>query len=145
MDRAETEEAKFRSAHTLSRPLHQSLVAWLVAHERVIAVVEAVLGPRFVCWSAHLFCKLPGDPTEQPWHQDAGFWPLTQSRALTLWLAFDDVDAENAAATQGGATCRTLLVSNAYVLQTSRNTWLITVILDTTNKHIRQMRPVLDK
>eukprot|EP00435_Cladocopium_sp_Y103_P026187 s4332_g6.t1 len=53
--------------------------------------------PHFCCWSAHLFCKLPGDPTAQPWHQDAGFWPLSESRAVTLWLAFDDTDEVNGA------------------------------------------------
>lgn len=53
--------------------------------------------PHFCCWSAHLFCKLPADPTSQPWHQDAGFWPLSESRAVTLWLAFDDTDEMNGA------------------------------------------------
>eukprot|EP00418_Pyrodinium_bahamense_P047272 CAMPEP_0179175314 /NCGR_PEP_ID=MMETSP0796-20121207/86576_1 /TAXON_ID=73915 /ORGANISM="Pyrodinium bahamense, Strain pbaha01" /LENGTH=316 /DNA_ID=CAMNT_0020878641 /DNA_START=30 /DNA_END=977 /DNA_ORIENTATION=- len=99
IDKAPSEDARFRSAHTLSRPLHQDLVARLAQHPRVLAAVEDILGPHFVCWSAHLFCKLPGDPTEQPWHQDAGFWPLSESRALTLWLAFDDVDASNSAVT----------------------------------------------
>lgn len=99
IDRAPSDEARFRSAHTLSRPLHQKVVARLARHPKVIGIVEDILGPSFVCWSAHLFCKLPGDPTEQPWHQDAGFWPLSQSRALTLWLAFDDVDASNAGVT----------------------------------------------
>lgn len=80
----------------MSRPLHQDLVARLATHKRVVAVAEEILGPHCVCWSAHLFCKLPGDPTEQPWHQDAGFWPLSRSRALTVWIAFDHVDKENA-------------------------------------------------
>jgi len=96
IDRAPSDDAKFRSAHTMSRPLHQDLVHRLAKHHRVVSIVEEILGPHFVCWSAHLFCKLPGDPTEQPWHQDAGFWPLSQSRALTLWIAFDDVDQANA-------------------------------------------------
>mmetsp|Transcript_5020 Transcript_5020/g.18765 ORF Transcript_5020/g.18765 Transcript_5020/m.18765 type:complete len:466 (-) Transcript_5020:41-1438(-) len=96
---APSAEARFRAAHTISRPLHQSIVARLARHKKILAIVEDILGPEFVCWSAHLFCKLPGDPTEQPWHQDAGFWPLTQSRAITLWLAFDDVDASNSSVT----------------------------------------------
>jgi len=90
-------EARFRAAHTLWRPLHQELVVRLAKHERVLGVVEDLLGPHYVCWSAHLFCKLPGDPQVQPFHQDAAFWPLSQSRALTVWLAFDDVDESNAA------------------------------------------------
>jgi len=105
-DNAPTDEVRFRSAHTLSRPLHQPLVQRLAQHPRCLGAVEAILGPQFVCWSAHLFCKLPGDPTEQPWHQDAGFWPLSQSRALTLWIAFDDVDADNAAMTFVAGTHR---------------------------------------
>lgn len=99
IERASSDEARFRSAHILSRPLHQPLVKRLASHERVRRVVEDILGPCYVCWSAHLFCKLPGDPTEQPWHQDAGFWPLSQSRALTFWVALDDADASNGAVT----------------------------------------------
>lgn len=96
IDRAPSDAARFRAAHTISRPLHQTLVQRLAKHKQVLSIVEDILGPRFVCWSAHLFCKLPGDPTEQPWHQDSGFWPLSRSRALTVWIAFDDVDAFNA-------------------------------------------------
>lgn len=99
VERCPSSDARYRAAHTLSRPLHQDLVAKLAQHARVLQIVEEILGPRFVCWSAHLFCKLPGDPTQQPWHQDASFWPLSASRALTLWLAFDDVDASNAGVT----------------------------------------------
>lgn len=99
IDRAPTDEAKFRSAHTIARPLHQPLVARLATHPQVINVVEDLIGPQVACWSAHLFCKLPGDPTEQPWHQDAGFWPLNRSRALTVWIAFDDVDESNSSVT----------------------------------------------
>ncbi|CAJ1404924.1 unnamed protein product [Effrenium voratum] len=97
LDRAPDVDSRFRAAHTLSRPLHQDLVHHLATHERVLAIVEDVR--EFCCWSAHLFCKLPSDPTEQPWHQDAGFWPLSESRALTLWLAFDPVDDTNSAVT----------------------------------------------
>eukprot|EP00929_Paragymnodinium_shiwhaense_P049109 TRINITY_DN24794_c0_g1_i1.p1 TRINITY_DN24794_c0_g1~~TRINITY_DN24794_c0_g1_i1.p1 ORF type:complete len:427 (+),score=91.32 TRINITY_DN24794_c0_g1_i1:113-1393(+) len=96
VDHVGSEELKFRAAHTMPRPLHQELVGLLVENRRILDVVEDILGPRFVCWSAHLFCKLPGDPTVQPFHQDAGFWPLSQSRALTVWVALDDVDEANA-------------------------------------------------
>jgi len=95
--KASTEEERRRCAHTIWRPFHQELVLRLAKNDRVLSIVEDILGPQFVCWSAHLFCKLAGDPTEQPWHQDAGFWPLSQSRAITVWIAFDDADAGNAA------------------------------------------------
>ena len=96
VDRITSEELRFRAAHTMPRPLHQELVTLLMGNENIAHVVEDILGPRYVCWSAHLFCKLPGDPTVQPFHQDAGFWPLSQSRALTVWVALDDVDEDNA-------------------------------------------------
>lgn len=32
-----------------------------------------------------------------PWHQDASFWALSPARTVTVWLAIDDADAENAA------------------------------------------------
>ncbi len=30
------------------------------------------------------------------WHQDASYWPMSQSKAVTVWLAVDDADPENA-------------------------------------------------
>jgi ectoine hydroxylase-related dioxygenase (phytanoyl-CoA dioxygenase family) len=30
------------------------------------------------------------------WHQDASYWPLTPSKTVTVWLAIDDADVENA-------------------------------------------------
>ena len=32
-----------------------------------------------------------------PWHQDAQYWPLNPSNAVTVWLAVFDTDEENAA------------------------------------------------
>ncbi|CAL1136745.1 unnamed protein product [Cladocopium goreaui] len=40
-ERAADEDAKFRAAHTLARPLHQDLVQRLARHERVLHIVEA--------------------------------------------------------------------------------------------------------
>jgi hypothetical protein len=37
------------------------------------------------------------DSREVPWHQDASFWKLSPARTVTVWLAIDDADAENAA------------------------------------------------
>ena len=40
---------------------------------------------------------MPGDGKTVSWHQDASYWPLTPSKSVTLWLAIDDADTENAA------------------------------------------------
>lgn len=68
-----------------------------LAHEpRILDLVEDILGPDLVCWSTHMFCKLPGNPMEVPLHQDAVYWPFKTTRTVTVWLAIDDADDENA-------------------------------------------------
>ena len=47
-------------------------------------------------WGSHFFCKLPHDGKTVAWHQDASYWPLSPSKAVTVWLAIDDADLENA-------------------------------------------------
>jgi non-heme Fe2+,alpha-ketoglutarate-dependent halogenase len=64
---------------------------------RILDVVEDLLGPDFVFWGSHLFCKLPGNSMAVPLHQDATYWPLTPTRSVSVWLAIDDADADNAA------------------------------------------------
>jgi len=69
----------------------------LIGHPVIVGYVTDLLGPEAVCWSTHAFCKLPGDGMEVPLHQDANYWPFTPTRSVTVWLAVDDVDADNAA------------------------------------------------
>jgi len=69
----------------------------LATEPRILDYVEDLLGPNIVCWGAHFFCKMMGDAKQVSWHQDASYWPLTPSKAFTVWLAIDDVDDENGA------------------------------------------------
>jgi ectoine hydroxylase-related dioxygenase (phytanoyl-CoA dioxygenase family) len=39
---------------------------------------------------------MPGDGKTVAWHQDSSYWPLTPSKAVTVWLAIDDTDRGNA-------------------------------------------------
>ena len=39
---------------------------------------------------------MPSDGKTVSWHQDASYWPLTPSKAVTVWLAIDDADRGNA-------------------------------------------------
>ena len=59
--------------------------------------VEDLLGPNFVLWGSHFFCKIPGDGTQVAWHQDARYWPLKPHKTVTAWLAVDDSDEQNGA------------------------------------------------
>jgi hypothetical protein len=68
----------------------------LLTHPRIVAVVKDVLGENVVGWGSHFFCKMPHDGKAVAWHQDASYWPLTPTKALTVWLAIDDADVENA-------------------------------------------------
>lgn len=68
----------------------------LLTDQRIVAYVKDLLGENVVGWGSHYFCKLPGDGKTVGWHQDAGYWPLTPSKAVTVWLAIDDADRENA-------------------------------------------------
>ncbi|QDU39792.1 Phytanoyl-CoA dioxygenase (PhyH) [Maioricimonas rarisocia] len=68
----------------------------LLTDERIVAVVKDLLGDDVVGWGSHFFCKMPHDGKSVAWHQDASYWPLTPTRAVTVWLAIDDADTENA-------------------------------------------------
>lgn len=68
----------------------------LLTHPGIVACVKDILGEDVIGWGAHYFCKLPHDQKVVSWHQDASFWPLTPSKTVTVWLAIDDADRENA-------------------------------------------------
>ncbi len=81
-----------KSAHLLYGKVYD-----LLTNARVVAYVKDLLGENVIGWGSHYFCKLPNDGKTVGWHQDAGYWPLTPSKAVTVWLAIDDADVENAA------------------------------------------------
>jgi hypothetical protein len=68
----------------------------LLTHPRIVAYVRDLLGDDVIAWGSHYFCKMPRDGKNVPWHQDASYWPLTPSKTVTVWLAIDDADRENA-------------------------------------------------
>ena len=68
----------------------------LLTDPRIVACVRDILGEDVVGWGSHFFCKMPGDGKVVSWHQDASYWPLTPSKTVTVWLAIDDADRENA-------------------------------------------------
>ena len=69
----------------------------LMQDPRLVTCAQDILGPDIVCLASQFFCKMPHDPVAISWHQDASYWPLTPSRTVTVWLAIDDADEENAA------------------------------------------------
>lgn len=68
----------------------------LLTNRRIVEYVADLLGENVIGWGSHYFCKMPGDGKAVTWHQDCSYWPLTPSKAVTVWLAIDDADRENA-------------------------------------------------
>ncbi|MBX3451798.1 MAG: phytanoyl-CoA dioxygenase family protein [Planctomycetaceae bacterium] len=68
----------------------------ILCEQRIVAAVNDLIGPNVIGWGSHFFCKMPHDGKKVAWHQDASYWPLTPSRAVTVWLAIDDADVRNA-------------------------------------------------
>lgn len=79
------------SAHMKYGPVHD-----IMTNPTIVDRVADILGDNVIGWGAHFFCKMPGDGKAVAWHQDASYWPLTPSKAVTVWLAIDDADQENA-------------------------------------------------
>ncbi|MDA0284644.1 MAG: phytanoyl-CoA dioxygenase family protein [Planctomycetota bacterium] len=78
------------SAHLMYGPVYD-----LLREPRIVAFVKDILGKDVIGWGSHFFCKMPFDGKSVAWHQDASYWPLTPSKAATVWLAIDDADIEN--------------------------------------------------
>ncbi|MBR9801225.1 phytanoyl-CoA dioxygenase family protein [bacterium] len=68
----------------------------ILHHPKIVAAVADLLGHNIIGWGSHFFCKMPHDGKQVAWHQDSSYWPLSPSKAVTVWLAIDDVDGENA-------------------------------------------------
>ena len=79
-----------------SAHLEHGRVYDILSEPRIVAAVKDLIGEDAVGWGSHFFCKMPGDGKAVAWHQDASYWPLTPSRTVTVWLAIDDADTENA-------------------------------------------------
>lgn len=68
----------------------------LVKHPAIVGPVSDLLGRDVVAWGSHFFCKMPRDGKRVAWHQDSTYWPLSPTKTVTVWLAIDDADPENA-------------------------------------------------
>ncbi len=68
----------------------------LLTDDRIVSYVSDLLGENVVGWGSHYFCKMPHDGKSVAWHQDASYWPLSPAKTVTVWLAIDDADTENA-------------------------------------------------
>ena len=88
--------AEGRDSYSISSAHLKHARVWdMLADPKIVGYVRGLLGENVVGWGAHFFCKLPGDGKRVDWHQDCSYWPLTPTKAVTVWLAIDDVDLDN--------------------------------------------------
>jgi len=89
--------AEGKDSYSISSAHLRHARVWdILTNPRIVAPVTDLLGPSVIGWGSHFFCKMPGDGKRVAWHQDASYWPLTPSKAVTVWLAIDDADPGNA-------------------------------------------------
>ncbi len=69
----------------------------LAEDSRILDMVEMLIGPDLVLLFGQLFCKPAQSARIVPWHQDGEYWPVRPLDSCTVWLAIDDVDADNGA------------------------------------------------
>lgn len=79
------------SAHLKYGPVYD-----ILTDSRIVNYIADLFGENVIAWGSHFFCKMPHDGKTVAWHQDASYWPLSPSKAATVWLAIDDADRGNA-------------------------------------------------
>lgn len=79
------------SAHLKYGPVYD-----ILKEPKIVDYVSDLLGENVIGWGSHFFCKMPHDGKAVAWHQDSSYWPLSPTKAVTVWLAIDDADTENA-------------------------------------------------
>jgi hypothetical protein len=73
------------------------LLPWvdaLVTHPRVLDIVEDLIGPDLLVYTATWFIKEAQSPAFTAWHQDATYFGLTPHEHVTAWIALSDAGAE---------------------------------------------------
>ena len=75
----------------------QALLPWyadLVRNPRILDVVEDVIGPDILIWTATFFIKEARSPTFAAWHQDSTYFGLEPHEQVTAWVALTDASEE---------------------------------------------------
>jgi hypothetical protein len=68
-----------------------------LADERLLDIIERLVGPDIAIWTSQFFCKAPRTGQAISWHADGHYWTrfLQPIDVVSIWLALDDVTAAN--------------------------------------------------
>jgi len=84
------------SVQILKAHLVCTWVADLVRNDAVLDVIEELIGPNILCWTATFFAKEPLAPGYVGWHQDISYWGLDPAeKVVTAWLGLTDAGTDN--------------------------------------------------
>jgi non-heme Fe2+,alpha-ketoglutarate-dependent halogenase len=71
-------------------------VCELVHNPALLDVIERLIGPDILCWSATFFAKEAGSDGYVGWHQDIHYWGLDPAEeVVTAWLGLTDASEDN--------------------------------------------------
>jgi len=88
-------ERNIRTVRKLNRCAENDDV--FLAHaksEKVLDIVESLVGPDIKLYSSQCFMKPPGG-VEKPYHQDSAYFTIEPLDLVTCWTALDDVTEDN--------------------------------------------------
>lgn len=77
---------------------HNAVFREQLFHARAAAIAAELIGcERVRVFHDHLIVKPPHGGDTIPWHRDLPNWPVAEPRAVSCWLALDDVTPESGA------------------------------------------------
>ena len=86
------------SLRRIKHPLTKHpIYAKYARHERILDIVESILGPNLRSHNNKVNMKNHGDGSAVEWHQDWAFYPHTNDDLLEVGIALDDMTMENGA------------------------------------------------
>ena len=104
---AECNKGLARYEGWLGKPVNQADRRWrsasyvmlpwvdaLTRHPRILDVVEDLIGPDILVYTATWFIKEAQSPTFAAWHQDATYFGLDPHEHVTAWVALSDASSE---------------------------------------------------
>jgi phytanoyl-CoA hydroxylase len=91
---AETRRDSFRKMYYLAN--FDEVYRAHAQNPKILAVIEAFLGPDLKLYEDQLFMKPPLHGSAQGYHQDSQAWtPIVPRNLITCWVALDDATLEN--------------------------------------------------
>lgn len=68
----------------------------IARNERLLDIVESIIGKDILVWSSTFFIKEPQTESFVSWHQDMKYWGLSDTDGqVSAWVALSDVTREN--------------------------------------------------